>query len=368
MQMMNKPFAFSLGDYLQAIAAPLPPALVPPSDLVAATTLLAKFPAQLADTLFFEIRLGRSDAPTDVSFSVRPAAARVLHAIATDYLSHPVWAGLHRFAQQWDSETTPRIAALWLEFDMPTADAIPILFIDPQPSIGNGAAYVQWANTFFPRLTGQALSPALVHHMANAIDVRTAGQPVHMFGSLMARGTSAQRLSVLVQDCDEILPYLRRTGWDISADALQPMLSLAARQGFLGALNLDITDDGVLPKVGIEYFMRDSEQVVRFLPSLVALGLCEPDRAAALSGFGAVSRAFSDPRHPAPLRTASQLLDGRAESHIVWEVCHIKVTCDVYAVDCPLEAKAYVRARREWRTPSGQHWPRTALDRKSSSR
>jgi hypothetical protein len=360
MPMTNNRFAFSLGDYLQAIAAPLPPTLVPPSDLAAATALLAQFPAQLADTLFLEIRLGRSDAPVDVSFSVRPAAARVLHATAADHLSQPVWAGLHRFAQHWGSEITPRIAALWLEFDMPTADVVPILFIDPQPPISSGEAYTQWAEAFFPRLTGQTVSPALVHHMANAIDVRTAQQPVHMFGSLMARGTTAQRLSVLVQDCDEILPYLRRTGWDISADALQPMLSLAARQGFLGALNLDITDNGVLPKVGIEYFMRDSEQVARFLPSLVAMGLCEPDRAAALSGFGAVSRAFSDPKHPAPLRAASHLLDGRAESCIVWEVCHIKVTCDVYAIDHPLEAKAYVRARREWRTPSGQHWPRTA--------
>lgn len=362
--MTNNRFAFSLGDYLQAIAAPLPATLVQPSDLAAATTLLAQFPAQLADTLFFEIRLGRSDIPVDVSFSVRPAAARVLHATAADHLSHPVWAGLHRFAGQWDSEITPRIAALWLEFDMPRADSVPILFIDPQPSIDSGETYVRWAEAFFPRLTGHTVSPALLHHMANAIDVRTTQQPVHMFGSLMARGTTAQRLSILTHDETEIVPYLRRAGWDISAEALQPMLSLADRQGFIGALNLDITNDGVLPKVGIEYFMRDSEQVARFVPSLVALGLCEPDRAAALSSFGAVSRAFSDSRHPAPLRTASQLLDGRAESCIVWEVCHIKVTCDVYAVDYPLEAKAYVRARREWRTPSGQHWPRTAPDPK----
>ena len=87
MPMTNNPFAFSLGDYLQAIAAPLPTTLVPPSDLAAAIALLAKFPAQLADTLFLEIRLGRSDAPVDVSFSVRPAAARVLHAILDTEIS-----------------------------------------------------------------------------------------------------------------------------------------------------------------------------------------------------------------------------------------------------------------------------------------
>jgi hypothetical protein len=357
MPMTNNPFTFSLGDYLQAIAEPLSAILVPPSDLAAATTLLSKFPAQLADTLFLEIRLRHSDAPVDVSFSVRPAAARVLHATAADHLSHPVWAGLHRFAQQWGSEITPRIAALWLEFDMPTAEeAVPILFIDSQPSIDSGAAYAQWVEAFFPLLTGQTVSPGLVSHMAKAINARAAQQPVHMFGSLMARGTTAQRLSILTHDYAEIMPYLRRAGWDISADALKPMLSLAAVYEFLGAINLDLTDNGVLPKVGIEYFMRDSEQVAGFLPSLVALGLCEPERAAALSSFGSVSRAFSDPKHPAPLRIASHLLDGRAESHIVWEVCHIKVTCDVYANDHPLEAKAYVRARREWRTPSGQHF------------
>lgn len=354
-------YPFTLADYLRAIADPLPSVLITAADLAEIYPVLDRFPAHLADTLYLEVRLGRADAPVDIAFSVRASAQRVLHEVMqhADLPDHAVWSGLHTFAAAWSDSSallSRSVGALWLEFDLPTATPVPILFIDLQPPIRSAVDYEQIARDVLPRMIGEAVPDAIMEQMKYAIVQMTEPLAVHLLGSMRARGTPSQRLALITPNTDQVIPYLHQIGWSRSTAPLEILLTLAAQSGAYCVTNLDFALDGLLPKVGVECFLRDQGQRDIFLDGLLAQGLCLPERAAALREFGAVSTAFQTPSHPAPLYEATRILNGIAISQIVWEVSHIKVTCEWYGDVHRVEAKAYLRARREWRTRSGSHF------------
>lgn len=187
-----------------------------------------------------------------------------------------------------DEETIPDVKALWYEIDYDEyrkayqkGDRIaPCLFANTRfDSVDRSAL-----DKILPPFLGEARAKNLRSSLDHVLDNLPEGSYIKQIGTMTSRGElSIMRLVIEFPSWEDIPQGLTDIGWqgDVMAlkDALEPW-----KETMRIAVNIDLGENGVLPKLGVEVFSRWRHPILvdRFITRLEEAGLCLPSKGKAL--------------------------------------------------------------------------------------
>jgi len=336
----------SLADYLAVVEPHLEPVLVGKRQWLRITGLAAELPD--CSVAGFECRLG-PDQPR-VDFSMKLAPGRL--ALPERFLAHPVWQRLMSFCEKWTEHGRPlnsRASDIWLEFDLQDAvpaDPLPIIFLIYRTRTKDDSEIAENLALLWPRPPSEALRGAL-HSCMMALP---EGSAVPAVGLMISRGIGLLRIEVDGLTCSSLSGFLDSVGWSGSSVELARVKDMFSPVVDRMVLGLDL-DGTILPSLGLMFYPgeRKPEQLSRFaalIRTLVACGLCDPDKAAALSKWEGVNwRAVQRRAWPRSLYWVDRFMQSRAESAICRYISFVKVAVGPQG---HFEAKAYLAYRHTW--------------------
>ena len=351
---------FSVDDYLAVMAQRIPSALISPEAFARIGKLGSLFPGQTTTFFGFESRLGQPEAAADflLCFSPEPDEGRALLAgqiagFAPYSSPKPAWQQLQAFAREWaaiGSELHDRVENVWLEFDLADAlpeDALPNVFFGCHDRVRSAAADadIRWvAGRALPLLQAGAFSAETGRRVEAVIRAMPEGAFVFQIGAMLARPSRAVRLCIRGISGRQIPEYLQAIGWPGSTGKLAELFSEIAPLADRIDLDIDLDDNGVQPKLGLEWYVHSHLRIDPrwdvFLRWLVERGLSTPEKGRALYDYpGAQHERSKGIEWPPALRAQSAQAGATMVSTIVRSVHHIKV---VYHPEAGLEAKAYL--------------------------
>ncbi|MBQ9365892.1 MAG: hypothetical protein IJT82_08955 [Schwartzia sp.] len=188
-----------------------------------------------------------------------------------------------------DEDNIPGVENLWYEIDYDefrkanaTGKTIsPCLFMNTDANKSKDAAY--W-DALLPPFMGEARAKNLRSALFHVINELPKGAYIKQIGTMTGRGElSIMRLVIMFHDWDSIPEGLAGIGWQGDTarlfNALEPW-----RQANNVAVNIDLGESGVLPKIGIEAFSRWRHPLIvdKAIARLEDAGLCLPSKADAL--------------------------------------------------------------------------------------
>jgi hypothetical protein len=303
---------FGLDATVRLAAGRLPALLAPRESVALCADHVASIPASLTDWLYFEVRLDpRSVVAVDLSLRVQAAQREGLRrAVPSSLLGNEP---LRSLATWWASPGGgATISQLWLECDQPRSVRPADAAHGPRPP-GVFAALSAAArapetesrcaavNSVLPHLLGELPGTALSSAVDRAIRALPLTAEVMYVGFFRGRARRAVRLTVTRLHQRECVAFLTRIGWPGNASAFAAELSSLTRfaPDSMGTvcLNLDITAEGVLPRLGLEFAFSRKPQRFGGLPhrpffdDLVREGVVDRSRCDALVAWPGVSRA-----------------------------------------------------------------------------
>jgi len=266
-----------------------------------------QLPDALAEVLVLEVRL---DDDPQVDVSVAAGTRRQLGVLAgtdpnvrltPELVTDPAWRSAARLARRSLNLTgtpDPLLPVIWLEFDADPASfapPAPATFVAAAPSPAAGSADWDLAGTVAAILATATWgdAPRLDEPVGR---LRAAGIGVRMVGYFGNRPSAAARLvcglePVLRNAADlpgRLVAALTDCGWYGPQDAFARWVRTCANWTDTLHLSVDVTADGVLPRVGIEA-KQDTHRPPRadprwegLLAELAAAGLCTPAKLAAV--------------------------------------------------------------------------------------
>ncbi|MBR1761204.1 MAG: SPASM domain-containing protein [Schwartzia sp.] len=190
-----------------------------------------------------------------------------------------------------DEDGMPPIASLWYEIDyaeykdsfQSKREILPCLFANISEHVENGDYDALWDKVLQP-----FLGEKRAEKLRAPLDRVTAALPkdatIKQIGTMSSRGElDIMRLVILFPSWESIFPGLRAFGWPGDADALKAAMEPWKENRNI-AVNLDLGESGVLPKIGIEVFSRWRHPLLvdKFIARLEGAGLCLPSKGAAL--------------------------------------------------------------------------------------
>lgn len=336
---------YTVADSLATLKAEIPTGLVTPGSLAAITQLSRRLPAALCECFGFEVRLGDDQARTDFALQVcTPRGWRLLaraselapfseigDAPATSWKRISTLAAA-RCAGQRGYESI--IANAWLEFDVEPSSprhGVPAVFLELTAE-GGTARRLSSVFDALEQLAGARMSPEGRRTIAECADNLPAAARISQVGTMLSRDRVPVRLCVCGLTPDGLVDYVRVVGSAALGELAHGLFEAVPPQDAQLTLDLDVIDR-VLPRIGIEYALRENRQLdgrpeprwAQFLSRLRDIELCTPAKCdAVLAWAGADRRRF---RHrPQPT------LAFRGLSHVKIES----------AGDGQLVAKAYV--------------------------
>ncbi|HEX8271362.1 MAG TPA: hypothetical protein VF615_01850 [Longimicrobiaceae bacterium] len=311
-------------------------------------------PAALTRGVYLECRLS-ADTRVDLVLQVDERGRAVLAGthpavrLPRQLHAHPYWEEVRRLHTRWADTTSPiasYLKGVWLEFDVQeagneTAVPLPGVFLKlAESALAGPAAPLEEVLASLP---GLSPAPDPVGRIRRCIDELPPGAHVSYLGSFAPRGTDAVRVCMVGLPEDAISAYLARVEWPGDPHALGDLLATVGtadgrrlHQG-PGMLHLDVGEDGVQPRVGLEYVLERGGQIrgrlheTEFLDHLVELGLCTAAKREGLLAWPGYS--FEDFAHEL------------WPSLVKRRVNHVKL---VYEPRRPPEAKAYLCAFSEF--------------------
>jgi hypothetical protein len=369
----------SLSQHLAVSVDPeLPPSLISPVHLRALHALASRLPAGICEFFGFESRLGDVRAEVDfllcakASEGGRDVLAGLIpgQALPPEFLDHPVWQQIRRFATAWVQPASPMhdcIQNVWLEFDISgdmgialcessTTPPVPSLFIGTDALFGHyGCDAPPWLlKQALPLCMGQSVSQDLAVSLHAAIGALPAHANIFQIGMMLSRpgGANMLRLCIRGMKQHEAVRYLQDVQWPGDPEAIQDLLNFVYASSNSVDLDIDLQPK-VGPKIGLECsFGADRDTPTRlaaFLERLVQQGLCLDTKRHALLAW---SRGFHERTNPsawpADLRARSANASTPTASMFMRWVYHVKI---VHVPGQPLEAKAYLAVRQAWITP-----------------
>lgn len=257
-----------------------------------------------------EIRLAAGSGPVDLSLKLsEPSHARGV----ADVLPSP-----HRqLLRRWQSGELPTVPAFWLEFDLdrsPEGLPAPVLCAE----IASQTEPVWIVETLLPEMRGAPLDgPQRESALRVLAAVPPLARPFYAF-DLSPRGVDAIRLEILGLAPEAAPDFLGQVAPDLApaVASAAPLFSGAERPH----LSLDITAEGIAPRVGLEAsFVRGPHREPRWrnlFDRLVDQSLCDPEKRDAVLAWPGQESFWAAPgRWPAEAAG----LDGicvRAVSHM----------------------------------------------------
>lgn len=324
-------------------------ALVPDTSWLDLRAIAAPLPA-CASSVGYECRLiGEQTADLGLSVSLAGSGASVLAGLVGDgepgarVAAIPQWQRLRRFALRWTAAASPlatRVPFIFLELDTggpPTDAPVPSVFLGLDwllselelPRSAQAPLLVEVLEAA-SSLRGAPLDPAATeaaHHCFAALPV--GGVLLHA-GIMLSRPGEYLRLSAAVPRA-QLTRYLaaigRHDGIDAIAEAVERFATWGGFEHPASLVQLDFDPASADTRVGLTLRPSDYRTWPQLLHRLVAEGLCEPDRAAALLRWSGISSKEADLGQP-PIRLARTIE-------------HVKLVCQV---DRLVGAKAYFGA------------------------
>lgn len=187
-----------------------------------------------------------------------------------------------------DETVIPDMESLWYEIDYAefrkareTGEKIsPCLFANIKFTHQDAAAW----DAFLPPFLGEDRAKNLRAPLERVLEKLLKGANIKQIGTMTSRGElDVMRLVIMFPGWETIPDGLAAIGWRGDTAALREALA-PWRETEKIAVNIDLGENGVLPKIGVEVFSRWSHPLLvdMFITRLEAIGLCLPSKAEAL--------------------------------------------------------------------------------------
>ena len=187
-----------------------------------------------------------------------------------------------------DETVIPDMESLWYEIDYAefrkareTGEKIsPCLFANIKFAHQDAAAW----DAFLPPFLGGDRAKKLRAPLERVMENLPKGANFKQIGTMTSRGElDVMRLVIMFPGWETIPDGLAAIGWQGDTAALREALA-PWRETEKIAVNIDLGENGVLPKIGVEVFSRWRHPLLvdMFITRLEAAGLCLPSKAEAL--------------------------------------------------------------------------------------
>lgn len=330
------------------------PQLLSDDAVTRATAVAAELPGTLSPFFGFEVRLNDPRPEADVLFCCEGAQDDGLATLAgltgAALPDRPEWHRLSAFARACLDPEDPLAACVfnaWLEYDLAgvapgDAAPVPSVFLGTDRLRG-GMAPAPWLGRALATLRGAPLDPA-----AEAVAWRfMAALPpqarVFQVGLMLSRPVEVARLCARGLPPEAIAPVLTAAGWAGDAEALAAQVAAVAPLADRIDLDVDVTPEGLGPKIGLEVATVDPARLPPLLDHLVEVGLLLPAKRDGLLGWAGLShQRLARGDWPADLGAlADRAGPGHGGAFARW-VHHVKL---VHQHGALTEAKGYLGAR-----------------------
>jgi hypothetical protein len=344
----------SILSILELARPALPASLIDSLGYENVAAIAGQLPGQLTTFWGFECRLGETDARADILFenSKQSRGSQLLAGQISSSLdalcqAAPAWHNLRKFAALWinsDHLFQQYVKNIWLEFD--TASAA---------SPSQAAAIIHQPNIFFG--LGSKLLPkeqlykliknALAvfehdigddHYLRAFVAALPEEAELFQIGIMMARKSAALRVCVQKINPAEIPSWLGRLQWPGAKEAVASLLHLVMPIAQVMAVDLNMTQDGMTEKIGLECYMDwlvdEPDQWNPLLELISEKQLCLAAKRKGIMEFPGITRT---PDNRSPQGGGLIYLDLFRKIH------HIKLTL---SGSQPAEAKAYLALSR----------------------
>lgn len=187
-----------------------------------------------------------------------------------------------------DETVIPDVESLWYEIDYAefrkareTGEKIsPCLFANIKFAHQDAAAW----DAFLPPFLGEDRAKKLRAPLERVMENLPKGASFKQIGTMTSRGElDVMRLVIMFPGWETIPDGLAAIGWRGDTAALREALA-PWRETEKIAVNIDLGENGVLPKIGVEVFSRWRHPLLvdMFITRLEEAGLCLPSKAEAL--------------------------------------------------------------------------------------
>jgi hypothetical protein len=250
-----------------------------------------------------EVRLDGDDPRVDLSLCVRPTdpeRSRLAGALSRSEaaMRSRAWRRAAAFLRAWANEASPlheAVHAIWLEFDAegPAAPEPFLVFsLDEERLYADGTAMPEalLACVFagIDELSEAGRSPA-----GTGLERCLRGLPRYaQLRHVAVRPTPSGHVTRLVvrMPWRRLPETLVALGWPGEQGALHAVLASLCPVTLVHAVNLDVGENGLGPRVGIEFIHagapRESARWKALFDELESRGACTPERRAAIDAWG----------------------------------------------------------------------------------
>lgn len=292
----------------------------------------------------FEVRLGSGKAKAIDLALHTTAAAGGMTLLASDQVTRDApsgdvaaggWQRLRTFAAQHQAPgelLRGAVVGTWLEFDLDEDQMLPapnvFLRLDDEfgapPILGPLALARQLASHRQMQRAVQYLgaeSPtAALEALALCLRHRPGAATLKFLGVMLARSGRGFRVALSDVPLSELTAYLRDVVWPGDHRSLVPLLYFVGQHVDRVALQLDIADDGVQARLGLELSFNMAKDPATpwagLLDALSGLALCDPAKAKALQAWPALLRKVDAPESWPVGLSARQTWLRRSINHI----------------------------------------------------
>ena len=245
----------TVADALALVQPLLPSELMAPNCLSHAHKVASLLPLDAVSFFGFETRLAEGqNLSTDCALNLSASGAELMTSGNVGHGSD-AWKKVTDFYRLWaqtHSDPFADASATWLEFDSNPQQPEPNLMFGYWPNEEKCDRPWQWMqDKLFPALFLGDYSEPLKKAVQTCYDALPASVGDFQFGLMLARPIQAIRLCIFDLPTEEMIPYLRRIGWQGDFKSLEKYLEAFAPYADFIGLHLDIAGP-VLPHIGIE--------------------------------------------------------------------------------------------------------------------
>ena len=298
----------------------------------------AQLPISLADGVGFECRMAADHGQVDLISLHYVEHALPLATHAAQFTEHIAWQRVRELAQTWHDSSTAihqAIDVIWLEFDaLPDRLHIPSIYVAPQRDrrqafVTAPTVEVDLVDELTTLTTGEPLPSALRANLERCLAAMPPGTGLYFAGWMIARQADFFRIVVGRVQLRDLPDLFARLDWGGDTDAVMAHIERFGPFAKDMLLYFDLTST-LLPRVGWEislslYNRHTVDEAQPLLEHLVAMGLCVPSKAKAISEWVGGNHM--------------KLADKASAGVLLRAVNHLKF---VYVPDQALTAKVYL--------------------------
>lgn len=182
----------------------------------------------------------------------------------------------------------PAVEELWYELDYEEfakgSSLEPCLFANTSHFFADGGKQEVLWEQMLPAFLGKRRAEKLRQPLEQVMAALPEGAYIKQMGTMNSRGElDIMRLVIWFPSWESVFPGVKALGWPGDREALQA--ALQPWQDMEGiAINLDLGEQGILPKIGVELFFswRHPLLVDKLIARLEAVKLCLPEKGQAL--------------------------------------------------------------------------------------